>query len=174
MSLPINIEDLINGTTVEWERIEFKSGWNPNEIMHSVTAFANDINNWGGGYIVVGIEEQNGKPILPPLGLDEKLVDKVQKELLNYCYLLKPNYFPIVEPTIFKNKRIIILWVPGGQNRPYQCPKDFYSKFKDYEYYIRRFANTVKSNENKRENCIVLQVMFRSMIESIILPKYLN
>ncbi len=150
MSLPINIEDLINGTTVEWESIEFKSGWNPNEIMHSITAFANDINNWGGGYIVIGVEELDGKPILPPLGLDEKLVDKVQKELLNYCYLLKPNYFPIVEPVIFKDKRIIILWVPGGQNRPYQCPKDFHSKFKDYEHYIRRFASTVKSNEDEK------------------------
>lgn len=150
MPLPINIEDIINGTTVEWERIEFKSGWNPNEIMHSVTAFANDINNWNGGYIVIGIEEMNGKPILPPLGLDEIIVDKIQKELLNYCYLLKPNYFPIVEPMIFKGKRIIIIWVPGGQNRPYQCPKDFHSKYKDYAYYIRRFANTVKSNEDEK------------------------
>jgi hypothetical protein len=29
MALPINIEDLITGRTVEWERIEFKKGWNP-------------------------------------------------------------------------------------------------------------------------------------------------
>lgn len=151
MSLPINIDDLINGTTVEWERIEFKCGWNPNEIMHSITAFANDINNWGGGYIVIGIEELEGKPILPPIGLEENLVDKIQKELLNYCYLLKPNYFPIVEPMIFKGKRIIVVWVPGGQNRPYQCPKDFHSRFKDYQYFIRRFANTVKANEDEKK-----------------------
>lgn len=29
--------------------------------MHTITAFANDINNWGGGYIVIGIEETHGK-----------------------------------------------------------------------------------------------------------------
>ena len=29
MGLPINIEYLINGNTIEWERIEFKAGWNP-------------------------------------------------------------------------------------------------------------------------------------------------
>ena len=29
MSLPINIHELIRGSTVEWERIEFKEGWNP-------------------------------------------------------------------------------------------------------------------------------------------------
>ena len=46
MSLPINIEQLFDGTTVEWERIEFKTGWNPNEILHTISAFANDINNW--------------------------------------------------------------------------------------------------------------------------------
>ena len=34
LALPINIESLINGNIVEWERLEFKSGWNPNEIMH--------------------------------------------------------------------------------------------------------------------------------------------
>lgn len=46
MALPINIEELINGKTVEWDRIEFKKGWNPEEIVHSICAFANDINNW--------------------------------------------------------------------------------------------------------------------------------
>jgi len=29
MALPININELIHGSTVEWERIEFKEGWNP-------------------------------------------------------------------------------------------------------------------------------------------------
>lgn len=27
MPLPININELIHGSTVEWERIEFKEGW---------------------------------------------------------------------------------------------------------------------------------------------------
>lgn len=70
MSLPVNIHELITGKTVESERIEFKKGWNPLEVIQSVCAFANDINNWGGGYIVLGIEEKNGIPILPPYGLE--------------------------------------------------------------------------------------------------------
>ena len=28
MSLPININDLLHGKSVEWERLEFKTGWN--------------------------------------------------------------------------------------------------------------------------------------------------
>lgn len=48
MALPININQLLNGKTVEWDRLEFKKGWNPEEIIHTLCAFANDINNWGG------------------------------------------------------------------------------------------------------------------------------
>ena len=83
MALPINIESLINGNIVEWERLEFKSGWNPNEIMHTITAFANDINNWGGGYIIIGIEEKNGRPLLPPKGIENDKIDGMQNELLS-------------------------------------------------------------------------------------------
>lgn len=67
MAVPINIEDLINGHPVEWERIEFKRGWNPEEIIHTLCAFANDLNNWGDGYVIVGVEEPKGKAILPLL-----------------------------------------------------------------------------------------------------------
>jgi len=63
MALPINIHQLITGKTVEWDRIEFKKGWNPEEILHTLCAFANDVNNWGGGYIVIGIEEKDGIPV---------------------------------------------------------------------------------------------------------------
>lgn len=45
MGIPVNIEQLINGKSVEWERLEYKEGWNPEEIIHSICAFANDINN---------------------------------------------------------------------------------------------------------------------------------
>lgn len=67
MALPINIEYLLNKRKVEGNRIEFfaeqsdkverKKGWNPAEIYHSICAFANDFDNLGGGYILVGVEE---------------------------------------------------------------------------------------------------------------------
>ena len=62
MNLPINIEKLIKGEVVETERIKYKSGWNPKDVIHSMCAFANDINNLGGGYIVIGVEEKDGVP----------------------------------------------------------------------------------------------------------------
>lgn len=42
MSLPINIEDLMHRNKVESNRVEFKRGWNPTSIYHTICAFAND------------------------------------------------------------------------------------------------------------------------------------
>ena len=56
MALPINIADLINCRVVENARVEYKKSWNPEPITHSICAFANDIDNWGGGYIIIGVE----------------------------------------------------------------------------------------------------------------------
>lgn len=65
MAIPININDLTDCRVVESNRVEFKSGWNPTPIIHSICAFANDVDNVGGSYIVVGVEEKAGTPVLP-------------------------------------------------------------------------------------------------------------
>ena len=65
MKLPININDLLIGRTVEWERLEFKAGWNPKAVLHTMCAFANDFHNLGGGYIIIGVAEDKGRPVLP-------------------------------------------------------------------------------------------------------------
>ena len=61
MALPINITDLLNKQKIESNRIEFKKGWNPESIYHSICAhsicaFANDFDDLGGGYILVGVD----------------------------------------------------------------------------------------------------------------------
>ena len=70
LPLPISIDDLIHGHSVEWERLEFKAGWNPLQTLHTICAFANDFRNLGGGYIIIGIRDDKGRPVLPPEGLD--------------------------------------------------------------------------------------------------------
>ena len=55
MALPINIDDLIQRRVVENARVEYKCDWNPESILHTICAFANDIDNWGGGYLIIGI-----------------------------------------------------------------------------------------------------------------------
>ena len=71
IAIPININDLIDCRVAESNRVEFKSDWNPIPITHSIYAFANDIDNVGGGYIVVGVEEKAGTPVLPVIVHDQ-------------------------------------------------------------------------------------------------------
>ena len=40
MELEIGIEDLLSKRRIESDRIEWKAGWNPDDIYHSVCAFA--------------------------------------------------------------------------------------------------------------------------------------
>lgn len=122
MALPINITDLVNGQAIEWERLEFKQGWNPEEIVHTMCAFANDINNWGGGYIIVGIAEKDGRPIFPPAGLAPESLDRIQGAVLTLAYQLLPNYFPLIQPYTLQGQHILVLWCPAGDNRPYTAP----------------------------------------------------
>lgn len=77
MALPINISQLLEGNVVEWERLDFKAGWNPEDVMHSMCAFANDIHNFGGGYIVCGVAETDGRSVLPPVGLELNQLDSI-------------------------------------------------------------------------------------------------
>lgn len=53
VKLPINIADLLTRRRVESERIEYKAGWNPGAVLHTLCAFANDFHHLGGGYVVM-------------------------------------------------------------------------------------------------------------------------
>ena len=54
MGLPISIEALIKQQIVENTRLDYKRDWNPEDIIHSICAFANDIDNFflGGADLV--------------------------------------------------------------------------------------------------------------------------
>lgn len=147
MAIPITIEKLLTENIVEWARIEFKEGWNPNATLKTISAFANDIDNWGGGYIVIGIEEKNGKIVRPVKGIDPNSADKIQKELLRYCKYLKPIYIPQIEPVYFDNKMLLLIWCPGGYERPYACPKIPDSKNSEKIYFVRKLSSTIVATD---------------------------
>ena len=93
--LPINLDDLLHQRSVEGERIEYKAGWNPDPIIRTLCAFANDFENLGGGYVVIGQDcDAKGQPQFPPVGLAEHQLDDIQQQLLAACQLIQPPYFP--------------------------------------------------------------------------------
>ena len=156
MSIPLTIEKLLAGKVVESERLEFKRSWNPSAILRTITAFANDYENLGSGYIVVGIEEENGMPKRPVYGFEPESFDRVQKEMLGYCNLIRPTYFPRLSLEEIDGKHVLLIWVNAGSNRPYEVPRDVTASTKDYHYYIRRFSSTVQANVEEKKELISL------------------
>lgn len=160
MALPVNIDDLIHQRKVERTRIEYKADWNPEPILHTITAFANDFDNMGGGYILIGVEEENGRPVLPLKGLDPDSLDGIQLDLLNKCNFIEPRYIPVIEPCTVDGKEILVLWITGGEDRPYKCPEMIYSeKSRDRSqkvYYIRKGSRTLKANSREERELIAM------------------
>lgn len=156
MPLPVNIDDLLSGHVVEWDRLEFKEGWNPEAAIKSMCAFANDFHNWGGGYLIVGIEEKDGQPVLPPKGLTAKEADQAQRKLLELGHTIQPNYHPICEPVTYQGKLILVVWVPGGEMRPYKAPVALAKANTGQAYYIRIGANTVKARGANEQELMTL------------------
>lgn len=156
--LPISINSLLDGSSsVEWERIEFKEGWNPLDVIQTLCAFANDFNNLDGGYICIGVAEDDGKPIFPPKGLSQSQIDKIQKELLQFGNdKINPPYFPIAFPYHIDGKNILILRAPGGQNRPYRAVGSLAKGDKSRNYYIRKLSSTVEARGNDLTELLTL------------------
>ena len=158
MALPINVEDLLHQRKVERTRIEYKADWNPEPLIHTITAFANDFDNMGGGYVLVGVEEENGRPKLPVSGLNPDAIDDIQLDILNKCNFIEPRYIPVIEPYTIDGKEIIVLWAPGGEERPYKCPEKVYTdkggQKSNKSYYIRKGARTIKANAREEKELI--------------------
>lgn len=151
MSIPINIENLILERIIESNRLDYKKGFDPNAVVHSICAFANDIDNTGGGYIIIGVEEENGKPKIPVIGIDSDKVDSILKDLIGYCSQIEPRYFPIAESVNFQGKTLIVIWCPAGYGRPYKVPENLFTKSMKY-YYIRKMNSSIRAkSEEERE-----------------------
>ena len=143
MALPINIEELLNKRKIESNRIEFKKGWNPTDIYRTIGAFANDFDNLGGGYILVGIEETNGVSKRPVTGIPPESVDGILKQMVGYNNMIEPYYMPRTSIEEVDGKLILVIWVPSGVNRPYAVPLDVISKEKKLCYFIRSGTSSI-------------------------------
>jgi ATP-dependent DNA helicase RecG len=157
--LPFKLDDLLRQRTVEGERIEYKAGWNPDAIVKTLCAFANDFENLGGGYVVIGQDcDGDGQPVFPPVGIPAGRLDRIQRELLGYGNLIQPSYFPMLSVEQYQGRNLIVLWAPGGQNRPYKAPRAVTAKTKEYHYYIRRYASTVELKANSEDEQELLRL----------------
>ena len=151
--LPLNVNHLLRQRTIEGERIEYKAGWNPQGVLHTVCAFANDFHNLGGGYVVLGVAERDGRPVLPPKGISPGSVDAIQKELLNLGNsAIQPYYHPLTGTYVIDGRTILVLWAPGGETRPYKAKVNLSKGRSEWAYFIRKHASTVRARgQDERE-----------------------
>ena len=144
MALPINIEDLLKKQKIESNRIEFKSGWNPDSIYHSICAFANDFDNIGGGYILVGVEEENGAAKRPVKGIPTEEIDGILRDMVGYNNKFNPYYMPRTSVEEIDGQSILVIWAPAGVNRPYDVRESVVSKNNPKtQWYIRSGSSSI-------------------------------
>lgn len=150
--LSLSLQDILQRGLVEKERLEYKRGWNPEEVMHTLCEFANDFFNLDGGYIVVGIEtNEDGEPILPPHGVPERELDLIGRKLIEISHKISPHYHPVAETCVIEGKTVLVLRAPGGQNRPYKVPIRLSNSGNEKSYYIRRNSCTVRVTSQQDE-----------------------
>ena len=152
MALPINIESLLSGSAVESNQLEYKEGWNPDTIYRSICAFANDFEDTGGGYIIVGVKEEHGHAVRPVLGVNPESIEQIEKDMVGYNNLIRPYYQPRLFIEEVDGKTILIIKVTAGERRPYKVPDRITAKQKNFNYYIRyNSSSIVPKDEYERE-----------------------
>ena len=146
--LPINLDDLLHCRGVESERVEFKASWDPDttgiQVLRTICAFANDYHNLNGGYVVIGVAEEGGRPMLPPAGLSAEQVEAAQKWIRGNSARIDPPYPPILSPETVGDRLVLVVWAPASEMRPHRAPDDARGSRR---YWIRLGADTVDAEQ---------------------------
>lgn len=125
-SLPIHVRALLDRREVESHRVEYKSGWTKeiaDSALRTMCAFANDLSNHNGGYLVLGVREEGGAPVLPPDGLPAGELESIQKAVAGAASNIQPSWRPIVSPEQVDGRWLVVVRCPAGDGRPYDAPE---------------------------------------------------
>ena len=147
--LPINVDGLLHCRAVESVRVEFKGGWDSRvtgyQVLKTICGFANDLQNLNGGYVVLGVADDGGAAVLPPLGLSSADIDAAQKWIRGNCNRIDPVYQPVMSPEVVEDRHILVVWVPPSDTRPHSAPD---GPAKSRKYWIRLGSETVDAEAN--------------------------
>lgn len=149
--LPINIEDLLRHRGVESARVEFKAGWDQEtsgpQAVATICAFANDLHNLNGGYVVFGVAAVDGVAQWPLRGLAPEDLEEAQKWMRGRCKRIDPEYQPVLFVEVVAGKTLLVIWAPGSDTRPHRAPGKT-ADSKDKKYWIRLGGETVDAEAN--------------------------
>ena len=145
---------------VERESLEFKRKWHSRDlrvkhgpfwqVIQTVTAFANDYEGNGGGYLVIGIDEKKEWPS-NIVHIEKKDLNRIVKEIKGGCRSeIKPTYVPTVYSHAVKvgeeKRNVLVIWAPKSNHRPHRCKE---TEKGMRQYYIRQGMETRKASSEE-------------------------
>lgn len=152
--LPTNLDNLLHLRSTETVRVEFKASWDKHireATVRTVCAFANDLLNLNGGYVILGVEsDEQGRARLPPKGIDDQNIDRIQLELSGACKSISPEYLPHMFVEQFEGNTILVVWAAAGDNRPYEAP----GRRGGRAYWVRSGSETIEAKGDLRRQLI--------------------
>ena len=158
--LPISVDDLLGGRSIESVRVEFKAIWSPDTtgfpVLKTICAFANDHQNLNGGYVIIGVAESKGRIERPPVGLGSAEIEAAQRWIRGRCKALQPGYTPIFSPEALDGREVLVVWVPPSDERPHRAP-DGPDAGKRWKYWIRVGSETVDAEAAGRLEALIEQ-----------------
>lgn len=148
MSNNIDLKELSNR---ENERIEWKENVaNIEDVVKTITAFANDYSNLGGGYIVCGAKEgkdEHGFQKVYFVGLVSERFREIENKVLAHCReKINPEIVPLIEvidvPDNPSRKVLVFIIAATGYAHSYRASG------KDSSTYYIRIGNTTVEARN--------------------------
>lgn len=145
------------GEKTEWNqlvqresaRLEWKENVaNPMNVVKTLSAFANDFQQVGGGRVICGLKEEadeNGEPVAKAIGLDEKRFKEIRNKVLDYCHrYVEPPITPVVSefPVPGDPSRRILSFAITSSTFAHR----YKTKNTDVNYYIRINDQTRAAN----------------------------
>lgn len=160
-NLSIDVYDLLRVQGFEKERVEFKKQWHDKQesgrrgtfwqVLKTICALANDYYDKGGGYIIIGVQENKGRP--PSIvGLPGEDLDRIQREITGACrHNIKPEYLPVISPQVVEvdgvKKNLLVIWAITSSDRPHRCRE--YEEGQ-HQFFIRQATQTKKASEEEQ------------------------
>lgn len=141
----------------ESEQVEWKENVaSVEKVAATITAFANDLANLGGGYVVCGAREttdEHGFKAIETVGLTAARLSEVEGQVLRACQKdVTPPLTPLVEvlPADTEDRRVLVFIVAAtGDAHQLRTKRD------TGKYYVRRSHSTVEARNGLLRDLLV-------------------
>ena len=148
--LEIDLEQL---ATRENEQTEWKENVaDIDDVVATLSAFANDLANLGGGYVVCGAQEQkdeHGFPALVRTGLIANRLKEVEGQVLTKCRKVSPGITPlVVELSSDADDRRILVFIQPSTGQAHT----FRRTNQGAKHYVRVSRSTIEARNGLYES----------------------